>query len=349
MRQLFSFIIILIFSYSVSYSQIGGRGVYEFLNLNTSARIAALGGKQISLYDGDVNMAYYNPSLVDNDMSRKLAINYVNYFAGINWGNTSYLFHNNKIGNVVIGITYLNYGEFIKADETGYIDGNFTASDYTFYASYSRKIDSNIIVGITVKPVYSQYESYNSFGIASDLGITYHNPEKLFTAAFVMRNIGTQIKPYNAHNYEPLPFELQLGVTQRLRHAPFRFSLMLHNLQRFDYTYTIEKEDDLIDDPFFDDTNEKSKMQEFSDKLFRHFIAGVEFIPTKSFVFRLGYNYQRLKEMQIENKAGTVGISWGFGLLLTKYHINFSRATYHMAGASNHFSITANLSELKRL
>ena len=349
MRQLYIAIFILIYLQSNVYSQLGGRGVYEFLNLNTSARIAALGGKQISLYDGDVNMAYYNPSLVDDDMNRKLAINYVNYFAGINWGNTSYLFHSKKLGNIVIGITYLNYGKFIKADETGYLDGNFTASDYTFYTSYSRKIDSNITVGITVKPVYSQYESYNSFGIASDLGITYHNPERLFTAAFVAKNIGTQIKPYTAHNYEPLPFEMQLGITQELKHAPFRFSLMFHNLQRFDYTYTIKKEEDLIDDPVFNDSNKKSKTEVFSDKMLRHFIAGVEFIPTKSFVFRLGYNYQRLKEMQIENKVGAVGISWGFGLLLTKYQINYSRATYHLAGASNHFSITANLSELKRL
>ena len=332
------------------HSQIGGRGVYEFLNLPNSARIGSLGGKQISLKDGDLNQVYYNPSLLDSTMKNQFAVNYVNYYAGINWGNASYMICGDKKNSFATGIMYLNYGTFTKADETGVINGSFTASDYTIYLTYSHIIDSSFTIGINVKPVYSQLEKYYSLGLVTDLGVTYHNPNKLFTASFVLRNIGTQLIAYTEKNYEPVPFEIQLGISQRLKHAPFRFSFMFHNLQKFDYTYEIEE----LTNPFEEESllesnSEKNKFEKFSDKTLRHFIAGVEFIPTKSFVVRFGYNYQRLKEMQIEEKLGSVGFSWGFGLMLKKFHINYGRATYHLAGATNLFSVTANLHELRKL
>ena len=80
--------------------------------------------------------------------------------------------------------------------------------------------------------------------------------------------------------------------------------------------------------------------------MMRHIIFGVEFVPLKNFYFRLGYNYQRRQEMKIDPRASTVGFSWGFGLSVSRFQINFGRATYHLAGASNVFSISTNLSEL---
>ncbi|MFN5885727.1 MAG: hypothetical protein ACK445_10335, partial [Bacteroidota bacterium] len=43
--------------------------------------------------------------------------------------------------------------------------------------------------------------------------------------------LGTQIKTYRAGNNETLPFNLQVGVSKKFAHAPFRFSLVAHNLQ----------------------------------------------------------------------------------------------------------------------
>ena len=49
-KQLFFY---LAFVCSVSYGQIGGKYTYQFLNLITSPRQAALGGKTITIYDED--------------------------------------------------------------------------------------------------------------------------------------------------------------------------------------------------------------------------------------------------------------------------------------------------------
>jgi hypothetical protein len=39
-----------------------------------------------------------------------------------------------------------------------------------------------------------------------------------------------------------------------------------------------------------------------------------------------------------------VGFSYGFGIKISKFHLSYGRATYHLAGASNHFSISTNFS-----
>ena len=47
---------------------------------------------------------------------------------------------------------------------------------------YSRKIDSLFSVGVSFKPILSQLEKYTSFGFAFDIGASWHNYSKLFSA-----------------------------------------------------------------------------------------------------------------------------------------------------------------------
>ena len=66
-------IIKLIFLVSfTSFSQVGGTSVYNFLNVPTSARQAALGGKVITLLD-DINQPLWNPSTINAELDNKLA------------------------------------------------------------------------------------------------------------------------------------------------------------------------------------------------------------------------------------------------------------------------------------
>ena len=43
-----------------------GRGVYAFLDLPTSSRMAALGGSNVSVFDHDVNFVFQNPALLSS-------------------------------------------------------------------------------------------------------------------------------------------------------------------------------------------------------------------------------------------------------------------------------------------
>ena len=115
MRKLF---ILLVFQTFVSaaWAQIGGESTYNFLNLTNSARMAALGGNQIAINDSlDLNISYNNPSLLRAEMKNMLALNYVDYFAGVNYGYASYSFGTPLPGYFAAGVHYINYGKFIEA------------------------------------------------------------------------------------------------------------------------------------------------------------------------------------------------------------------------------------------
>ncbi len=334
------FLLQLIVALNVANAQVGGVKTYAFLNLPNSAKISALGGFNVSLKDP--NIIFSNPALMDSSTANFFNLSYVNYFAGVNWGYSSYTFKPSKYGNFAVGIQYINYGDFTAADEIGNITGSFTASDYIFTALWSYKLDSFWSVGVSLKPILSAYEIYSSFGLASDLGLNYISRSGNFSAGLVFRNFGTQIKPYVSGNYEKLPFDVQFGVSQRLAHAPFRFSLLLHDLNKFDLSYTVPQTSTNL----LSTNTSKSAMGEFADLSLRHLIAGVEILPSKSFYIAIGYNYQRRQEMKLDTYSGLTGFSTGLGINLKKFSFNYGIAKYHAVGSSQNFTISLNLNKI---
>jgi hypothetical protein len=325
-------VILLLLTGSRLFSQTGGDNVYEFLNLTHSGLVASLGGTNVSLQSPDLNLAYHNPALLSDAMDKNLVLNYVSYFAGINYGMSMYSLSVPGIGNFAAGITYLNYGSFRETDESGNITGSFKAAEYAMPLIWSRTVDSIFTYGVTLKPILSHLEKYTSFGMALDAGASYHGRNGLFSAGLVLKNIGMQITTYTGETREKIPFEIQAGVSQRLAHAPFRFSLTLRHLEKFDLTHTYNESAD-------PSGTSASSSSGFGENLLRHMIMGAEIIPHKNVYFSAGYNYQRRREMQIESRVSTVGFSWGFGINTSYLSLGFGRASYHLAGASNHISL----------
>jgi hypothetical protein len=314
---------------TASHSQTGGDNVYEFLNLSHSGFVSSMGGVNVSICEKNLNLAYHNPSLLSAGMDRSLTFNFANYFAGINYGLAMYSRSFPGTGNFAAGITYLNYGAFTEADPSGNITGSFGASEYAFSFIYSRELDSMFTAGINFKPVLSHLEKYTSLGFAFDLGASWHNRSNLLSAGFVIKNIGYQITTYAGELRQKPPFEIQAGVTARLAHAPLRFSLTLRHLEKYDLTYH-----------YPESTGENNNASaQFLENLMRHVIVGTEIIPHKNFYLSLGYNYQRRRELQIESGGAGAGFSWGFGINTSVISIEFGRASYHLAGSSNHVSL----------
>lgn len=323
-------------------SQTGGDNTYEFLNLPNSSRVGALGGNNVSHYDNDINFVLNNPGLLRPEMTDKVAINYINYLSDINFGYVSYAKHFDKIGTFAAGIQYINYGTFIHADVTGEILGDFVPSEYSFNIAYSKPLTEKLQYGVNLKTIYSSFFSYYSSGLALDAGLAYVDTAKLFSAGLVIKNLGWQLKPYTPGNHEKLPLDVQIGITKKLKFAPFRFSLTAHNLLNWNLAYT-----SVFSNTYqLDDTTEKNflnKVGDVGDELIRHFILGVEIVPHENFYIALGYNYRRRTELAIQTMPKMVGMSIGFGLHLSKFNISYGLASYHLAGASNHFSLGINL------
>jgi len=325
------YILILALKLSPSVAQTGGDNIYEFLNLTHSGFVSSLGGTNVSINGNNLNLSYHNPALLNSHMNNTLALNYVNYFAGINYGLALYSRSFAGTGNFAAGLTYLNYGSFTEADASGTITGSFNASEYAFSFIYSLEIDSQLSLGVNFKPVLSHLEKYTSYGFAFDFGAAWHNRSNLFSAGFVIKNLGYQVTTYAGEPHQKLPFEIQAGVSQRLAHAPFRMSLTMRHLEKLNLTHSYSGSSSTATT---DDVPSG-----FFENFMRHIVIGAELIPHKNFYVSGGYNYQRRSELKTDSRVSAVGFSYGFGINTSWMDIEFGRATYHLAGSSTHVSL----------
>lgn len=338
MRKLTLLLFLQVLIYTVAHGQIGGEYTYDFLNLTNSARMAALGGNQVAINDSaDLNVSYNNPSLLKPDMKNQLAVNYVDYFAGVNYGYAAYSFGTPLPGNFAVGMHYINYGKFIEALSTGEKTGaTFNAAEYALNIIWSNSY-KQFTYGVNLKPILSSFESYQSIGFAADLGISHFSKNQNTVVALVARNIGTQITTYyDGAEKETIPFDLQFGISQKLAHAPIRLAATLQHLQKWDLAKPTE-----------DNTGATTVYKEdnFTKKFMRHLVLGVELLPSPNFTIRAGYNYQLRQEMKLDEKMSTVGFSWGFGFRISRFQINYGSSRYHLAGASNLISVAINLND----
>ena len=329
----------------VSRAQIGGESTYNFLNLTNSARIAAMGGNYLAVYDKDITLSLANPSLINEEMHNSLGFSFVNYYAGINYGYAQYARTFSTLGTFVASMQFINYGTFDRADQTGQRNGTFTAGEYALNIGWGRRLHPHWSIGANLKGIYSSFEAYNSFGLAVDISGSYIHEKGNFTASLIARNIGLQLKSYYSGQTHPLPFELQFGMSKGLEHLPLRFSFLYHNMQKWDLTY----KDPLVvaenTDPMTGEEKKQSGIGDFADKTMRHIVIGAEINITDFLSLRGGYNYGRRQDNGVQEKMSTVGLSWGVGIRISKFHFSYARSRYHLVGSPNYITLTVNLQE----
>ena len=329
--------------------QIGGLNTFEFLNLSPSARVTGLAGSLIAVRDDDVALALANPALLNPSMHQALSFQHNFHVAGINTGYASYGQHFDNIKTTFHGgVQYVSYGEFDQTDEFFQTNGTFKASEYAITLGGSYQAYDRLAVGANLKFVTSQFESYNSLGLAADLAAVYFDTARNFTATVIFKNMGTQLSTYTDDNSEPLPFEIQLGLSKRLKYLPFRFSIIYHNFQRWNILY--ENPDSGENTLFLGDTpTERSQTSIWFDNFFRHFIFNGEFLFGKkdNFRLRLGYNHFMRKELTVESFGSLAGFSFGVGFKVNRFRVDFGRTTFHLGGGLTHFGIATNLREFK--
>jgi len=335
-------LLFLLFFYQSIQAQIGGDNTYEFLNLPQSARLTAMGGIQLSIVDEDVNLATQNPALYNPKMHHQLSVGTVAYLADINYGNIGFARYLDSLDMTAgINLQYIDYGDFQQTDVTGQVIGSFTGGEYALSVGVGKQ-EGRWSYGTNLKIIYSSIIEYSSLGILADIGGTYYNPEKEFTTSLVLKNIGRQLTTYTPEHQEPMPFDIQLGVSKRLKHLPFRYSITAHNLHRWNIRY--EDPNQQQDNSLFgQDTIEQNYI---GDKIFRHLILGGEFYFGKNVQIRLGYNHLRRQELRLEYRGGLVGFSFGAAIRIKRFRIEYGRANYHLADGSHHLSIGINLNEM---
>ncbi len=336
----------------------GGSSVYTFLDLPMSARLNALGGTNVSTRSNDISLALCNPALLNEETDKRLQLNYAYYLQGVNIASALYG-HNYKENRFAVGIHYLDYGSMAYADEVGNLTGGtFSARDVSINLMYARQLGPYFSVGVTLKPIYSNYESYNSFALAADVGGYFQTKDSTFQMGLSLVNMGWQLWGFyseeSGQHRERLPLSLQFGLNYRFKHAPIRVGMTVHNIQRWNLgyansrgeTYTVTSKKDYTTEEW--EIMKKNGAVMWYDMLFRHTIFFVDIVPkSEKFYVTLSYNHRRRMEMQLQDQRSLAGFALGAGLNLKKVQLGVALTQYQKGQFVYQATLGLDINELK--
>ena len=346
-RAVLFFTLFIVSAFAVHAQVTGGQFAFEYLRLSQSPHVSALGGINVANPDGDITLAVQNPALMRPGLHNELALDYDAYYAGISVANLAYGYYVPKLEtSFLLGVQYLNYGSFDVTDNVGNTYGTIHALDYAVSLGASRAYGERWRYGIALKGAHSGLYDGSSSAVLADVGIVYYDTANLITVAATAKNMGVTVQKYiPGQPAEPLPFDLQLGFSKRFAHLPLRLMVTLHHLYEWDVRYNDPADIDNTSIFGTQDTTADTKAH-VADKIFRHFIFAGELSLGKRITLTVAYNHLQRAELDIADKSGLAGFSFGAGIDLGKFQVHYARSYYHLAGAYNEFGLSMALGKL---
>lgn len=318
-------LLFLIYITSSSFAQ-ESRSVFNFLSMSSSSHAISLGGKNISAIEDDLSLTFHNPALLGSVSDNTLNLNFMTYMKGSKMGSAAFSKIAGERGTWGVGAQFVGYGSIKETLASGEIIGDSQALDMSINAMYSYSLSEHWIGGVTGKFIYSTYAGYNSCALAVDLGLNYYDSDKDFSFSAVALNAGGQVKAFG-DKHERIPFDLAVGFSKGIAHAPFKIHVTFNELTRWSKDY------------FYFSGEEPG----FGRILLNHLNLGAEILPTKRLYVALGYNFRRASEMKAAGASHGAGFTCGAGISTKRFKLGVAYAKYHISVPSLSCSVSYSL------
>ncbi|MEX1139262.1 MAG: type IX secretion system protein PorQ [Bacteroidota bacterium] len=283
---------------------------FDFLRLDMNARAAALNGSFVSMTN-DPNLLYYNPAGLATLERPSASASFLKHLLDVNAGSLTYGQEFPELGTFAAGVTFVDYGSFRQTDESINVLGTFSARELAFAAGWGTRFEENLYVGASVEFISSSIASYSANAVAIGAGVLYQIPSEMITIGASLLHAGAQMGTY-AGTRESLPLELTVGITKKPEHLPAYINLNFHKLT--------------------------DQADTFLDR-FGSFSIGVEFLMSESTRLRAGYDNEKKQELKLGTGSGLAGFSFGGGILIKEYLVDYSYNSYGKIGGLHRVSI----------
>ncbi|MGN1263963.1 MAG: type IX secretion system protein PorQ [Prevotella sp.] len=316
MKKVVFTILLSLVSFITATAQKESRTAYNFLRLPVSAHAAALGGENITITDDDPTLIFHNPSLISLVSDMSINLDFMTYMEGVKTGSAAFVKAVNDRATWGVSARYMDYGKMRETTADNIETGTFSAKDIMVGGSFAYLLNDNIAGGVTAKFITSYIAGYSSIAVGVDLGVNYFSEDNGLSLSAVARNLGGQVKAYE-DDFEKIPFDLQLGVSKKLKGAPIRLSLTM------------------------------SKLNDWDASFINHFAAGADIFIGNNIYIAGGYNFGRADEMKVPEDDGEsshgAGLSIGGGLQLERFKLQLAYAKYHVSSSSLMINVTYSL------
>lgn len=293
------------------------------LRLPMSSHVAALGGENISALEDTPWAGWSNPALYAVVSNHSLGLDFMTYANGGIWAGAQFVKAFGERHTGAVTAQMMNYGSMDETDEFGNVLGEFAPKDVVVGAGYSYLLSDRWAGGANLNMIYSKYGDFSAFAIGIDLGVNYWNEEKDLSLSATLKNVGAPLKSFDDRT-ERLPFNLQIGLTKGMSHAPVQFSVTMSDLTHWKSSF------------YYTEDGEKLK---FGKLLLNHFVVGIDVRPTDIIYISAGYNFRRAYELKAAGSGHGAGLTFGGGLNLSRFKLGVSYAKYHVSSSSLMFNV----------
>lgn len=193
-----------------------GTSGFTFLQIPTTARVAALGEASISLSDMNSEGIFSNPAIIGfTSSTHSFSASYANWFADIKYYGTSYTY-NSPYGVFGLGFILMDYGTMQRTEKAVGQKvfttlGDFTANSISTSLTYSKMLTDRFSFGIAVKYVQEKIYIYKADNVLFDGGVLYHTGFHSLRLAATLQNFGTNTQFINY--VFKMPSILKLGAS----------------------------------------------------------------------------------------------------------------------------------------
>lgn len=319
-------------------------GTYSFLRATNSARVAALGGLPLPMYDNDIQLATFNPAAISEGMHNKLGLSYVDYYTDINFATLQYSRTFDKIGSFAATVQFHNYGHFDETSESGIVTGEFSSSDYSVNLGWGRQLSPNWSIGAALKYAGIQYESYAAGALAVDLASIYH-ANNGWVFSLNARNIGTQLFNNFDTQHCALPFSIDLGASHKLEHLPVTIMLWYDDIQKWNKIMETPTYIEEHTDPLTGEYSPEKGVARFVRNAACHLVVGGELAIGKNIALRSAFNYGQRYLMDVPQNRTLVGFSAGVAVKIKMFEISYARSRNSIVTSPNYLTITMDLNK----
>ena len=194
-------------------AEAGTAGV-RFLQIGVGARACGMGEAFCAVAD-DASAVYWNPAGIGFIERKGIIFTHAEWLEGTTHGSILGVDPLSNIGTLGAAITYLGYGDIESTDEIGNRLGPYSACDLALVLAFSRRIATDLSVGVKAKVIRSRIEDEGGHALAGGVGVLYKMPTHGLRVGLLFENFGTGLRFLDQTT--SLPMTLRSGISYALQ------------------------------------------------------------------------------------------------------------------------------------
>ncbi len=167
-----AWLLVFVFTMFVGSSLIAGTGASsgDFLKISAYSRGMAMGGAWVAVAEG-TGALYYNPAGIGRKGAGELSVSHSELLQDLKLENFSIAYPLRNGSGIGLGVSYLGYGSIAGYDVSGNATGDVSAYSLLLAIGLSQHINSNLSLGVVIKPVFERLGGYSAHTVTTDIGL----------------------------------------------------------------------------------------------------------------------------------------------------------------------------------